>query len=146
MGSFSKLPTDSIVWEPTPPFASQYACKFNAVSSKPSKFKNAFFNPFLNLLPNLGGNILVPLFSWALLIGIYVLNSEVIPINPLNSTDGQYTDNARVMLSTLGMYFGLSFIITALLFKQGCAKLTDLATSYRNAGYTLLRNPQLGDY
>jgi len=143
--SFSKK-IDAVNWETSPPFSSQYACRQNGVNQAPSKFQNILLNPILNLLPDLSGNIGVPIFSWALLIGVFYLVSEGLPLCFLNSYDGQYTDNNRILAWSLILYYIISIILVSIMFKPGCKQLSSLAKAYSNAAFALERNPESALY
>jgi hypothetical protein len=70
------------------------------------------------------------IFSIAILLGTYYLIDKVVPICFLNSSDGQYIDNTRVIISTIVFYFLLSAIIISTLGERGCSQLEEQAASY----------------
>jgi hypothetical protein len=115
-------------WPGRKSFASSYACK--AIPKNYSgKLYNVLVAPIWNLFPLLN-NVTPFLFSVGLLVVIYVLNYNVLPINVWNSVDGQYVDTERTLLFSLLAYYIISALITAFLLNQGCNDLIDQAKEY----------------
>jgi len=116
------------VWPETQSFVSSYACKTVPLFGSP-KPVNTLFAPIWNLAP-LPEQATVAVFSWAFLIILYVLIQNVVPISSLNSSDGQYIDSNRVIISTIVLYYVLSALLVSINVTKGCDALIEQAKSY----------------
>lgn len=115
------------VWPEEESFASSYACRFLPKSGN-SKFSNVIFGPVYNLFDF--QRTTVWLFSIGLLLAIWYLLENVVPICFLNSTDGQYIDKTQVYVFTFVLYFVISACLISTLGTQGCQQLEEQAKSY----------------
>ena len=109
-------------------FKSALACK-NLPPSGSGKVQSQLLGPITNLLP-LYDHLTVFVFSWTLLLVCYAVNRYVLPINKLNSSDGQYIDESQTMLASLIIYYLLSFFIIGSLYQSSCDLLEEQATEY----------------
>jgi hypothetical protein len=115
------------VWPEGPSFSSSYACRFLPRAGK-SKFSNVIFGPILNLFDIRRSGVWV--FSLGLFAIIYVLIYYVLPINFVNSTDGQYINQTRAIVSTIVIYYLLSTFLVSFLTDRGCKDLEEQAKAY----------------
>lgn len=114
-------------WPEQQSFVSSYACRFLPRSGR-SKFSNVIFSPIYNLIDIQRTTVWI--FSLALLFGTYYLIHEIVPICFLNSTDGQYIDFTRVVISTIVLYMILSAILISVLGDRACDQLEEQARSF----------------
>jgi hypothetical protein len=115
------------VWPERPSFASSYACRFLPRSGT-ARFSNVIFSPIYSLLDIQRTTAWV--FSVGLLLGIWYLLENVVPICFLNSRDGQYLDRTRVITFTIVFYMVISAIIISSLGQKGCSDLEEQARSF----------------
>ena len=112
------------------PFKSTFACRNIKPYGKVSRFDNVLFNPLRNLFPDLGGSLLVPVISWGIVLGLYYLIQNIVPICFLNSSDGQYTDATRIVISTAVLYYLIAMLLVMLMYKSGCLALKEISNIY----------------
>jgi len=118
----------SYEWPEKKNFTSAYACK-SLPRTGTDRLYSSLLGPVWNLLP-LPDQISATVFSWALLIGLYYLYAEVVPIGPVNSKDGRYVDLSVCAASAFTTYYILSFILILSLYKKGCNLLVEQAQTY----------------
>lgn len=109
-------------------FASAYACKV-VPKNELGKYFNVVVTPIWNLFPLLP-NLVPFILSAGLLIGIFFLLYEIVPISIVNSSDGQYVDFTRTLLFSLLIYYAVSMLIVAFLQNEGCEELRETARQY----------------
>jgi hypothetical protein len=103
------------VWPAKETFSSAFACRTLPVYGSASfKLLSGIEEPIYNLFPNFG-KLSVFVFSWALLVGCFLLVYYVLPIWHWNSVDGQYVDTTRSLIVSSVLYIILaSFIVSKL--------------------------------
>jgi O-antigen ligase len=114
--------------QPSLSFSSAYACKMYPKNNE-GKYINVVVAPVWNLFP-LANNILPFLFSISLLVVIYMLLYYSLPIGFWNSTDNQYVDSNRCILTSLITYYVISVVLTAVLHNRGCSDIQEQAREY----------------
>ena len=112
------------------PFKSTFACRNVKAYGTVSRFDNVLFNPFRNLFPDFGGSLLVPVLSWGIFLGYYFVIQNQVPICFLNSSDGQYLDSTRVVISSVVFYYLTAMILISFMYKSGCLALKEISNIY----------------
>ena len=115
------------VWPEGPTFSSSYACRFLPRTGT-DKFSNVIIGPVLNLFDIRRTGVWV--FSVGLLASIYVIIYFVLPISFINSSDRQYIDQTRCVVSTIIIYTLLSCFLVSFLTDRGCKALEEQAKAY----------------
>ena len=116
------------VWPEKPTFISSYACKTIPLFGSP-KTTNILIAPIWNLAP-LPEQATVTIFSWTLVLVLYILLKYVAPISFINSVDGQYIDNDRIYISTFILYYLLSAFLVGANVEKACQALEEQASAY----------------
>jgi len=118
------------VWPAKETFSSAFACRNLPVYGSSSfRFLSGFEEPIYNLFPNFS-KISVFVFSWILLVGLFLLVYYVLPIWHWNSVDGQYVDSTRSILVSCILYIIFASFIVSKLSKTGCDILEQQAMQY----------------
>jgi len=120
-------PSYKYFWPEEEAFVSGYACRFLPRRGL-EKVRNAFIGPVYNLLDF--SKTLVLAFSWTLVFVIWYVLYFIMPIGVWNSEDRQYLEPRRVIISTIIIYFVVSFFLIGSLMKSGCKALEDQAASF----------------
>jgi hypothetical protein len=118
----------ALEWPESKSFATSFACK-TLPKSGYSRFYSALTGPISNLFP-IPGQLTVFVLSWLYLYVWYFLYSDQVPINKLNSTDGQYVDLKLCMASAFATYYLTIFFLIFLTYEKGCKIWTDQASEY----------------
>ena len=115
-------------WPEPQSFRSAYACRFLPREGQ-SRFSNVIISPWLNLIDISRTTVFV--FSWLLVLAIFTVIYYVLPAgSTLNSSDGQYVDYGRSILSTAVAYAFLSAFLVGSLTAGGCLDLEKQARSF----------------
>ena len=109
-------------------FTSAYACKV-VPRNELGKYFNVIVTPIWNLFPLLP-NLVPFVLSAGLLIGIFYLLYEFVPISVVNSSDGQYVDLTTCLVFAFLIYYLISMLVVAFLQKEGCEELRESARKY----------------
>jgi len=109
-------------------FTSAFACKV-VPRNELGKYFNVIVTPIWNLFPLLP-NLAPFVLSAGLLVGIFYLLYEVVPISVVNSSDGQYVDLTTCLVFAFLIYYVLAMLLVALFQREGCEELRETARKY----------------
>jgi hypothetical protein len=118
----------SFEWPEKKSFVCSYACK-SLPRTGSSKFFSAIAGPVWNLAP-LPDQFAVAAFSWAVLYALYYYISEKMPINVLNSNDGQFVDLSTAMVSSFVIYYIVTFGFIFVSYQKGCELWVEQAKTF----------------